>query len=67
MRTGTGWETDADSVKVIVMSPIDVDVALDNVALENERLHALHQPQIAHRAVRLYAAALNLQVQGLSG
>jgi len=52
---------------VIVMSPIDVDVALDNVALENERLHALHQPQIAHRAVRLYAAALNLQVQGLSG
>ncbi len=65
-------ETHADSVKVIVMSPIDVDVALDNVAkkqndLENERLHAMHRPQIAHRAVRLYAAALNLQVQGLSG
>ncbi len=59
-------ETGADSVGVIVMSPIDVDVALENVAkkqndLEIERLqYATHQPQTAHRAVRLYEVALDL-------
>ena len=48
------------------MSPIDVDVALENVAkkqndLETERWqYATHQPKTAHRAVRLYEVALDL-------
>ncbi len=59
-------ETGADSVRVIMMSPVDLDVALENVAkkqndLEVARLEcAMHQPQTAHRAVRLYEVALDI-------
>ncbi len=59
-------ETGADSAGVTVMSPIDVGVALENVAtkqndLKSERSeYATHKPQTAPCAVRLYEAALDI-------